>query len=924
MIGEAIKREGEKGSGGGADAFKPGVSYVCGKAARVELRNVASSDWRHAAEDMCLTCELNSRVRRPYYHLVLSWHEMEQPTDEQMVQAADHMIRSLGLEDHQIVIGTHHDTKRRHVHLVCNTVHPITGKVWSKSNDHLRIEKSCREIEVAQGWSHDRGRFDFDVSADGTVALKPNPEAWDKKKADRDAGQRPKTSGARKFEKPTGIESFEHSIPNALKARFAEAVGAARDWQGLHAALGELGLRYFKAGSGARVGILGSTECAKASAFGSKFSIRRMEAAFGAYEDPGGAYVNDRKGDHKEIESLSGVVSEEDRKATASSAFKLTLLRRVYCDLHLDPAVSDAIRWIDLQNVEPRITFRDNTTVVDHGDRLSTSRSTNETRAAMIAIAMAKGWSSVRPEGSYDFVRLISLEAARAGLSVHGVPEDIQAQCDAIVERLERQQRRIDAEARTAQKAAQEAIADRDRAIEENDAERAEAAARVEDMTAEARAVIEAIGSGRDPVRSALRTVARTEQKRITAELPDRRSVSAPQPAPDADRGGGSKKRRIARTLRENDHHELDRMRAVHIDRIAARGGWSYAPKHHDGHNDPQGRDRRTYVRGAETIKATRKGAAWVWTNNKTGASGSVIDLWLSDNAGSTLGDARKAFREIIGIDAPTPGPTAAPRRDDSPRDHTEARRRWEEAPYIEDQQTYAQVRGISKATLHRFRDDVRGGAFGGVYFAHRNPETGDIVGFEQRWEKDGQKNTARFAKGGAKTVSVLGNPKTATRMVVFEGGLDALALAELEAREDTIYVSTGGGFGPRTEAALLKLAEGRQVLSGFDNDAAGNALHRQLTGLVPQVTRLAPPSRVEGSTKLCKDWLDVLNASKVIVTTSPAVPSARPRATGDGIGKAGRSMQAPQGPAAASKPEIPSETAPTTQPVGDPETLEF
>ena len=907
MIGEAIKKAGEKGSGGGADAFEFGVAYVCGKAARVELRNLASTDWRYAAEDMRLTCELNSRCRKPYYHLVLSWHEMEQPTDDQMFQAADHMIRSLGLEDHQIVIGTHHDTKRRHVHLVCNTVHPITGKVWSKSNDHLRIEKACREIELAQGWSHDRGRFDFDVSVDGLVALKPNPAAWDKKKADRDAGQRSKTSGARKFEKSTGIQTFEHGIPAALKARFAEAVASARDWQGLHTELGALGLRYFQAGSGARIGILGSTEFVKASAFGSKFAIRRMEAAFGAYEDPGGAYVNDRKEDHKEIESLSGVVWQEDRKATASSAFKLTLLRRIYCDLHLDPAVSDAIRFVDLADVPPQITFRDNVTVVDHGDRVSTSRSTSETRATMIAIAKAKGWSSVQPTGSSDFVRQVSLEAARAGLGVDGLPANLQVQCDVILERLERQQRRIDAEARAEQKAAQEAIADRDQAIEENDTERAEAMAKVEDMTAEARAVIDAIGSGRDPVRSALRTVARAEEKRITAKLPDRRTVSNPQPAPDADRGSGSTKRRIARAVKENDQQELDRMRAVHIDDIAARGGWSYAPKHHDGHNDPQGRDRRTYVRGAETIKATRKGSVWVWTNNKTGASGSVIDLWLSDNAGSTLGDARKAFREIIGTDAPTPTPTATPRRGDSPRDHTEARRRWEEAPYIEDQQTYAQARGISKSTLHRFRNDVRCGAFGGIYFAHRIPDTGDIVGLEQRWEKDGQKNTARFAKGGVKTVSVLGDPKTATRMVVFEGGLDALAFAELEAREDTIYVSTGGGFGPRTEAALVKLAQGRQVLSGFDNDAAGDALHSKLTRLLPGATRLAPPLRVEGSTKLCKDWLDVLSTSKVTVTTSPAMPPALAEVAGAGTSEAGRSMQEPRGRASASAPDAPA-----------------
>jgi 5S rRNA maturation endonuclease (ribonuclease M5) len=362
-------------------------------------------------------------------------------------------------------------------------------------------------------------------------------------------------------------------------------------------------------------------------------------------------------------------------------------------------------------------------------------------------------------------------------------------------------------------------------------------------------------------------------------------------------------------------------MRAVHIDEIAARGGWSYAPKHRDGHSDPQGPDLRTYLRGAETIKATRKGATWVWTNNKTGASGSVIDLWLSDNSGSTLGDARKAFREIMGTDTSTPVPTGAPHQDDRQQDHTEARRRWEEAPYIEDRRPYAEDRGISKATLHRFRDDVRCGAFGGIYFAHRNPETGDIVGFEQRWEKDGQKNTARFAKGGVKTVSVLGNQKTATRMVVFEGGLDALALAELEAREDTIYVSTGGGFGPRTEAALLKHAEGRQVHSGFDNDVAGDDLHRQLTGLLPGAKRLAPPTRVEGTKKPCKDWLDVLNAPKG--ACSPALAATRPQTMRHDASEYRLPIEASHAQASVSEPEAPSGQAPMIPNVDEPETPE-
>ncbi len=123
MICKIIGKRGEKGSGGGRDAFAPGIRYVSGKAGRVELRNIASSRWEDAAEEMLLTSELSERVQKPFYHLVLSWHELEQPTDVQMVAAMEILIHALGLEEHQIVIGTHDDTWTKHVHGVANTVH---------------------------------------------------------------------------------------------------------------------------------------------------------------------------------------------------------------------------------------------------------------------------------------------------------------------------------------------------------------------------------------------------------------------------------------------------------------------------------------------------------------------------------------------------------------------------------------------------------------------------------------------------------------------------------------------------------------------------------------------------------------------------------------------------------------------------------
>ncbi|WP_425456860.1 toprim domain-containing protein [Cereibacter sediminicola] len=108
--------------------------------------------------------------------------------------------------------------------------------------------------------------------------------------------------------------------------------------------------------------------------------------------------------------------------------------------------------------------------------------------------------------------------------------------------------------------------------------------------------------------------------------------------------------------------------------------------------------------------------------------------------------------------------------------------------------------------------------------------------------------------------------------MVVCEGGLDALAVAEIENRTDTIYVSTGGGFGSETARALAGLAEGRSVFGAFDADAAGKTLHARLVNAVPAAQRLAPPRQIAGSVRICKDWLEVLNATK---RTRPLRPPA-------------------------------------------------
>lgn len=868
MICEIIQRPGETGSGGGRDAFRPGIAYVCGKAMSVKLHNIASADWKNAAEEMILTSQLSARVQKPYYHFVLSWHEQEQPTDEQMLTAMDAMIAALGLDEHQIVIGTHHDTRRKHVHAIANTVHPLTGKTWSKSNDHQKAEAACRQIELDLGWSHDRGRFDFDVDKQAgrkIATLKPNTETWQKKTADRKAGKRPKSSGDLKFEKSTGFETLSQSIPAPLKQKAAAAVDAVDNWQELHAALGALGLTYSKFGSGARIGIIGSTEFAKASAFGAKFSIGKMETALGPYQEPEAKYVNPRKADHVEMASVTGLPSPEHEKFTRAAAFKVTLLRRTYTGLYLDPAVAEAIKFVDLADTPPQITFKSGATVVDHGRKLSTSQSTPETRATMIAMIKAKGWSSVGLTGSPAFIRAMALDCAEAGIAVRDLPPDVQALADAALTQARACQSQLERAAHAAQEAHLRDQATREAAVVANADARALTAALAADITAEAKAAQDAIGPSPAPLPSAFRKFARDDRNRKLGDLPDRRKAPFPQPAADAAKRDKPGLRRIADQLRTNDQDEIAQMKHLDISIIAELGGWADVSRSHSDSADKQGKTYRIFQRGDDTIKASLAADRWLWTSNKSVAAGSVIDLWLEDNPGRSLGHARAALRDLAGSGlAGTPDAPSGTQERPQGRDHTDARRRWEQAPYIEDEApSYAKIRGIARETLSRFSAEVRIGAYGGIYFAHRNLESGDIQGFEQRWEQAGLKNQARFAKGGRKSVNVLGNALTAKRMIVVEGGLDALAVAELDNRDDTIYVSTGGGVGPGSLAALRKLAEGKTVISAFDRDASGEQLDKALREMLPEAVRLAPPPQLEGSAVQCKDWLDVLNVQK-------------------------------------------------------------
>jgi hypothetical protein len=183
-----------------------------------------------AAEEMHAVAEMNSRCKEPLYHLILSWPEFEKPTPEQVEEAVRAQIKALGFEGHQYIAAVHNDTPDMHVHVAINRVNPETFRAHHPRADFYTLDRTCREIELAQGWTHDRGPH---------VVEYVNEEAFIIEAKDRQL-LRSLSEGGKKIERFTGEVSLERYMRDnqALK----DKLDKAKSWQEVHDTLRVVGL----------------------------------------------------------------------------------------------------------------------------------------------------------------------------------------------------------------------------------------------------------------------------------------------------------------------------------------------------------------------------------------------------------------------------------------------------------------------------------------------------------------------------------------------------------------------------------------------------------------------------------------------------------------------------------------------------------
>lgn len=258
------------------------------------------------------------------------------------------------------------------------------------------------------------------------------------------------------------------------------------------------------------------------------------------------------------------------------------------------------------------------------------------------------------------------------------------------------------------------------------------------------------------------------------------------------------------------------------------------------------------YRRGDDIVIVIHDGKGWF--DPLSDAKGDVFSL-IRHLDGGSFTDVLATAAELVGF---TPAEPAWTRdaREHEPVASLSERWRARRAPwpgsatwrYLRHERFLPET--IIRAAIRQ--DRLREGPRGSVWAAHVD-DAGVVTGWEERGPE-----WRGFSTGGSKALFRLG-VTDGSRLCVTEAAIDATSLAALEGpREGSLYLSTGGGWSPVTEAAVRVLASrpGARLVAATDANAQGEAFATRLRAIAEEVgcdwLRLRPPA---------EDWNEVLKA---------------------------------------------------------------
>jgi hypothetical protein len=85
-------------------------------------------------------------------HVSLSWEKGQEPSREEMTEAAQGFLKSVGMENARAIFIAHSDTPHRHMHIVASRIDPTTRKTFSD------FEINTKSQAWGLQWERERGQ----------------------------------------------------------------------------------------------------------------------------------------------------------------------------------------------------------------------------------------------------------------------------------------------------------------------------------------------------------------------------------------------------------------------------------------------------------------------------------------------------------------------------------------------------------------------------------------------------------------------------------------------------------------------------------------------------------------------------------------------------------------------------------------------
>ena len=118
--------------------------------------NCISEETEDVVHEMINTQQINKRATSSKtYHLLISFHKEDNPTEDVMKTIEARLCEELGYEEHQRISVVHIDTDNPHIHVAINKIHPEKYTLHSPTRDYRILLKVSEALQKEYGLKQD-------------------------------------------------------------------------------------------------------------------------------------------------------------------------------------------------------------------------------------------------------------------------------------------------------------------------------------------------------------------------------------------------------------------------------------------------------------------------------------------------------------------------------------------------------------------------------------------------------------------------------------------------------------------------------------------------------------------------------------------------------------------------------------------------